>query len=544
MKHKVIALTAALSMLGGAVTAFPAMAAGTADLILNGNMELHEDLWGDPAKPRILYWNQSGDDQNRTYYDGSADGADIGDNASGILKCTERWNDASAPRFFLEDNGKELEENVEYTATAKVYSEVAARIKIAVAAKINCSGMDQEGNPHRWGHPDQVYGENTITTKGGQWETITLKFTPETVYSSDNLPIYEGETLTFGGTFLSVQTLDPESGDFDFKEDFYVDDVSLTYESQTTESYVAKVGDTEYTSLDDAIDNANSQEITLLKDATLEKAREWTTATIDGDGHTITVATPKGAVGSAIFGTLTLSNAKLTGSTNQNIANDAYLTNVTVDDLNYDCLALFNFTAVGCNLEHNGGVYLFAGNSDNGKLSMTDTTITVKSLGSTSLLFRVPANDMPTLNNVTINGLTDTDTTIAVVNDNTSIDGITVNGLADTQELKIVGDNLVIADKAMPALFTATVENAEVKHGTGDHENTVATGFQATIKNTGDTEGSFNTVNWNVTFNNETKTTGDQTIAKVVLEPGADATIALIIDNLDGASATADVSVK
>ena len=328
MKHKVIALTAALSMLGGAVTAFPAMAAGTADLILNGNMELHEDLWGDPANPRISYWNQSGSDQNRTYYDGSADGADIGGNKSGILKCTDRWNDASAPRFFLENNNKKLEENVEYTATAKVYSEEPARIKIAVAAKINCNGMDQEGHAHYWGHPDQVYGENTITTKGGQWETITLKFTPETVYSSDKLPTYEGETLTFDGTFLSVQTLDPESGDFDFKKDFYVDDVSLT------------------------------------------------------------------------------------------------------------------------------------------------------------------------------------------------------------------------ADKAMPALFTATVKNAEVKHGTGDHENTVATGFQATIKNTGDTEGSFNTVNWNVTFNNETKTTGDRTITKVTLPKDADVTIALIIDGLNGADATAEVSVK
>lgn len=542
MKHKVIALTAALSMLGGAVTAFPAMAAGTADLILNGNMEQYEYLGGDPAKPRISHWNQSGDDQNRTYYNGSAEGVAIGDNASGILKCTNRWNEASAPRFFLEDNNKKLEENVEYTATAKVYSEEPARIKIAVAAKINCDGMGQEGHAHRWEHPDQVYSENTIPTTGGKWETITLKFTPETVYSSDNLPIYEGENLTFGGTFLSVQTLDPESGDF--TEDFYVDDVSLTYESQTTESYVARVGDTEYTSLDDAIDKANSQEITLLKDATLKKAREWTTATIDGDGHTITVATPNGAVGSAIFGTLTLSNAKLTGSTNQNIANDASLTNVTVDDLNYDCLALFNFTAAGCKLEHNGGVFLFAGNSVDGQLSMTDTTITVKSLGSTSLLFRVPANDTPILSNVTINGLTDTDTKIAVVNDNTSIDGIKVNGLKDTQELKIVDGNLVIADKAMPASFTVMVGNAEVKNGTGDLENTVATGFQATIKNIGDIEGSFNTVNWNVTFNGETKTTGDQTITKVTLPKNAEATIALIIDGLDGADAKAKVSVE
>lgn len=362
------------------------------------------------------------------------------------------------------------------------------------------------------------------------WKTIT-----GTLELKDD---YTENTLTVGIWFQTA------AGSWT-KDDFSLDNVNITYDDGTPATDpVAKVGDTKYTSLDDAIDNANYQEITLLDDATLEKARKWATATIDGDGHTITVATPKGTVGSAIFNTLTLSNATLTGSTNQNIANDAYLTDVTVDDLNYDCLALNNFTATDCNLEHNGGVYLFAGNIDDGKLSMTDTTITVNSLGSTSLLFRVPANDTPKLSNVTINGLTDTGTTIAVVNNNTSIDGINVNGLADTQELKIVGGNLVIANKAMPASFTAMVEKAEVKNGTGDLANTVATGFQATIKNTGDTEGSFNTVNWKVTFNNETKTTGDKAITKVTLPKDADITIALIIDGLDGADATAEVSVK
>lgn len=369
----------------------------------------------------------------------------------------------------------------------------------------------------------------TISNEDG-WKTITgtLKFNDD----------YTENTLTVGIWFQTA------AGSWT-KDDFSLDNVNITYDDGTPATDpVAKVGDKEYTSLDDAIDNANYETITLLDDATLEKARKWATATIDGDGHTITVATPKGTVGSAIFNTLTLSNATLTGSTNQNIANDAYLTDVTVDDLNYDCLALNNFTATDCNLEHNGGVYLFAGNIDDGKLSMTDTTITVNSLGWTKLLFKVPNNDKPTLSNVTINGLTATGTTIAGVNNNTSIDGIKVNGLADTQELKIVDGNLVIADKAMPASFTAMVGKAEVKNGTGDLANTVATGFQATIKNTDDTEGSFNTVNWNVTFNNETKTTGDRTITKVTLPKDADVTIALIIDGLNGADATAEVSVK
>ena len=368
------------------------------------------------------------------------------------------------------------------------------------------------------------------------WKTIT-----GTLELKDD---YTENTLTVGIWFQTA------AGSWT-NGDFSLDNVKITYDDGTpTGNAVAKVGDKEYTSLDDAIDNANYETITLLDNATLEKGRKWATATtIDGAGHTITVATPKGADESAIFDTLTLSNAKLTGTTNQNIANNAYLTNVTVDDLNYDCLALNNFTAKGCNLEHNGGVYLFAGNVADGKLIMADTTITVNSLGWTSLLFRVPANDTPVFNNVTIKGLTTTTgTKFAEVNGtgsgSVSIEGITIDGLAGTQELKVENGKLVIADKATPASFTATVENAEVKHGTGDLANTVATGFQATIKNIGSTEGSFNTVNWNVTFNNETKTTGDKAITKVTLPKDADITIALIIDGLDGADATAEVSVK
>ena len=368
------------------------------------------------------------------------------------------------------------------------------------------------------------------------WKTIT-----GTLELKDD---YTENTLTVGIWFQTA------AGSWT-NGDFSLDNVKITYDDGTpTGNAVAKVGDKEYTSLDDAIDNANYETITLLDNATLEKGRKWATATtIDGAGHTITVATPKGADESAIFDTLTLSNAKLTGTTNQNIANNAYLTNVTVDDLNYDCLALNNFTAKGCNLEHNGGVYLFAGNVADGKLIMADTTITVNSLGWTSLLFRVPANDTPVFNNVTIKGLTTTTgTKFAEVNGtgsgSVSIEGITIDGLAGTQELKVENGKLVIADKATPASFTATVENAEVKHGTGDLENTVATGFQATIKNTGDTAGSFDTVNWNVTFNDETKTTGNQTIPKVTLSKDAEATIALIIDGLDGADAMAKVSVE
>lgn len=108
---------------------------------------------------------------------------------------------------------------------------------------------------------------------------------------------------------------------------YSLDDVIITYDDGTpTVGAVAKVGDKEYTSLDDAIDNANGETITLLDNASLKKVRVNNTATIDGAGHTINIATPNGTGGTAIFSNLTLSNAILTGSTNQNIAINADLT--------------------------------------------------------------------------------------------------------------------------------------------------------------------------------------------------------------------------
>lgn len=252
---------------------------------------------------------------------------------------------------------------------------------------------------------------------------------------------------------------------------------------------------------------------------------------------------PDGEKYSSIFSDLTLSNATLTGNTNQNIASNANMTNVTVDDLSYDCLVLNNFTATDCNLEHNGDVYVFAGNNADGKLSMTDTTITINGLGYTNLVFRVPTNDTPTLSNVTIKGLTTTGTTIAEVNGNTSIEGIKVDGLANTQELKIDGNKLVIADRATPASYTTKVGAAEVRKGTGDYADTVATGFQATVTNTGG-KGSFNTVQWDVTSNGVEKTTGEQTMkTTVTLKTNAQATISLIVNGLEDADAKAEVQI-
>lgn len=509
MKHKVIALTAALSMLGGSIAALPAMAAEQMLFADDFNSYTVGEYGEHEGNMSWYYWD------NGAYKQKVISSYDEEENNHYIT-----LKDRSKAYIGLNTGNITFEKGVTYSISFDAKSETSQTFS-----------LDPTGN--------MTYTLNnpTISSEDG-WKTIT-----GTLSLNDD---YEQDTLTVGIWFQTA------AGSWT-NGDFSLDNVKITYDDGTPATDpVAKVGDTEYTSLDDAIDNANYETITLLGNATLEKAREWNTATtIDGAGHTITVATPNGTDGSAIFDTLTLSNATLTGSTNQNIANNAYLTNVTVDDLTYDCLALNNFTAAGCNLEHNNGVYLFAGNVVDGKLSMTNTTITVIQLGWTNLLFRVPANDTPTFSNVTIKGLTATGTKIAEVNEtegpgsgSVSKEGITVEGLADTQELKVVdGKQLVIADKPAPASYTAEVGDAEVQHGTGDYANTVATGFRATVTNNGGTEGTFNTVKWDVTFDGKTKTTGDQTITNVTLDPNAKATISLVVDNLNGEGATATVEI-
>lgn len=86
--------------------------------------------------------------------------------------------------------------------------------------------------------------------------------------------------------------------------------------------------------------------------------------------------------------------------------------------------------------------------------------------------------------------------------------------------------------------------NVETKTGTGKHSDETATGFLATIKNTGEETGSFNTVNWTVKSNGETGKTGDKSITTVTLTENGTAQIALIVTGLDDAGATATVMVK
>ena len=554
MKHKVIALTAALSMLGGTVAALPAMAAE--------QTLLNEDFNSGTIGSSFGGWLIWGEDST-LLVEGNEDNKYL------TATRSEAW--LGAGHNITVQTGKT------YNVSLKIKSETEQIFSVS---------LDAITVDNQKVHPEVVMETNdrTVGSNDG-WKTIT---------GTLNIPqaLVNPESNTEYSVNMWIQT---NYGDYSTGR-YSIDDVTITYDDSTpTSGAVAKVGDTEYTSLDAAIDAANGKTITLLDNAALSKERKNATAVIEGNDHTITVMT-NGENFSSIFSNLTLSNAKLTGNTNQNIANEAKLTNVTVSNLSYDCFALNNLTATNCTLAHGGSVHLYAGNQgaktlqlENTKITndkadgvcvyvrnvnatMKNTTITntakntenvvvggydgttgsLTLSGNTAIdLIKINSTGSLTLasdftGSTKITGIsTDNGTTVATVADGASTAGITVDGLADTQELKVDGDKLVIAKKTTPASYTTKVGKAEVQHGTGEFVNTVATGFQATVTNTGDTTGSFNTVKWNVTLGDDTKTTGYQKMkTTVTLDPGTDAEIFLVVDNLDGEGATATVEIK
>lgn len=289
----------------------------------------------------------------------------------------------------------------------------------------------------------------------------------------------------------------------DNKCDYYLDNVKV-YELIEDDSAVAKVGEQEYDTLDAAINNANGEQITLLKNAELNAERSNATANIDGQGHTITVNVQNTQTQQSIFSNLTLSNATLTGSTNSNIAINATMTCVTVSNLSYDCLALNGLTAEGCTFYHNGGVYSYAGNAGTNSLKIKDTTISNLSISWTDISVRVE-NVSGTIENSKITGAageqydvsissgasltvkgnseigrmnkiegalltfasdfsgsvniygvsTDNGTVIATAETGADCSKVTVNGMnTETQELKVVNNELVIAEKAAQSVVT------------------------------------------------------------------------------------------
>ena len=322
-------------------------------------------------------------------------------------------------------------------------------------------------------------------------------------------------TEHINGTFI------PEN-----KCDYYLDNVKV-YELIEDDSAVAKVGEQEYDTLDAAINNANGEQITLLKNAELNAERSNATADIDGQGHTITVNVKNTELYQSIFSNLTLSNATLTGSTNSNIAINAAMTDVKVSNLSYDCLALNVLTAEGCTFYHSGGTYSYAGNPGTNSLNIKDTTISNLSMSWTDISVRVE-NVNGTIENSKITGAaegefdvsissrasltvkgnseigrmnkiegasltfasdfigsvniygvsTENGTVIAKAETGADCSKITVNGMnTETQELKVVNNELVIAEKAAQSVVTdPKVVDEDCKVFTGDNdENDKAT---------------------------------------------------------------------
>lgn len=318
----------------------------------------------------------------------------------------------------------------------------------------------------------------------------------------------------------------------DNKCDYYLDNVQV-YELEGENGAVAKIGNKEYDTLDEAIDNANGEQIVLLKNAEMKAARSNATANIDGQGHTITVNVQNTEQYQSIFSNLTLSNATLTGSTNSNIAINATMTGVTVSDLSYDCLALNVLTAEGCTFYHNGGVYSYAGNEGTNLLNIKDTTISNLSISWTGISVRVGyvngtienskitgaaegefdvsissgasltvkgnseigkmnkmegasltfASDF--IGSVNIDGVnTENGTVIATAETGADCSKVTVDGMnTETQELKVVNNELVIAEKAAQPVVTAAKvkdEGCVVFKGDND-ENDKATLSRFTV---------------------------------------------------------------
>lgn len=301
---------------------------------------------------------------------------------------------------------------------------------------------------------------------------------------------------------------------------YYIDNVQI-YELTEDDGPVAKIGENEFDTLDDAIDNSNGEQIVLLKNAEMKAERSNATANIDGQGHTITVNVQNTEQYQSIFSNLTLSNATLTGSTNSNIAINATMTGVTVSNLSYDCLALNVLTAERCTFYHNGGVYSYAGNEGTNSLNIKDTTISNLSISWTDISVRVE-NVNGTIENSKITGAaegqydvsissgasltvkgkseigrmdkkegasltfasdfsgsvniygvsTDNGTVIATAGTGADCSKVTVDGMnTETQELKVVNNELVIAEKAaQPVVTDPKVEDEGCEVFTGDND--------------------------------------------------------------------------
>lgn len=577
MKHKVIALTAALSMLGGSIAALPAMAAG--NIVDNGTFDSNKDGWSGYESSEWV-----------NEYEGR----------SGVVKVSSRTENGtrSVEQSILGEI--DLVPGTEYIVTADIYYVDGSDATNASYNVWLLTSWDAETSNQLAG------GWANASVTPNTWTSISTTVT----MTNDADALKKGETTAR----LVIES------SAEYRNEYYIDNITLTkVEKDPSDTNVAEVDGVQYTSLDEALSTAlagdtNSATVKLLANAELTTTYPEKTVTIESDNnYTVNVNTTNACT----FQNLTLNNVTLTGSSGGKLlANyNLTLTNATISDFeNFDCLCLGDFTVTnskitgasdcvtcipnnwgkvsvnGLTIENTSNTYwstLFRVNEpgenvlhtitgltvtdadddydlsieqentkltikdsklgaiqNNGKLTLSgETSISSVNMNTETNAVLTLASDFT--GSAKITGIsTDNGTTVATVDNGANTAGITVDGLANTQELKVDGNKLVIADKPAPASYTTEVGAAEVRKGTGGYADTVATGFQATVTNNGGTQGTFNTVKWDVTLGDETKTTGDQPITNVTLDPNAKATIFLVVNNLGDENATATVEIK
>ena len=619
MKHKVIALTAALSMLGGSIAALPAMAAG--NIVDNGAFDSNADSWESTGSNALSWVGTHADKQGVANI--AANASDASGDAHGIMQ---------------DLLSKGIEPDSTYTFEADIYTLDTTN----ETATFNIYFLTSWTPPDCYGQPtaSNIVAGGGMQLKPNQWNHV--EYTLETpAEDSDLWKKVKGE-YSYSSSETKTETpaaklnLTIES-DWGTNAEFYIDNITLTKVGDEPggdpgDTDVAEVNGEKYTSLDDAIANATSgATVTVLKDTELSSVVTNPIKLKGADGilPTVTIKAATGDTTALFAGDTTLENIVLTGgeasatsetpkyerlvswggsltinsSTIKNLAfnqesygtfnfnnvtfsgiykegwflstsGDSTLSNVTAtgNDFKYSYTG-FIATTVGattfenCIIKDNNGCRaIWTGDNTSSNTILNGgnelAPVTIGKVGTLTINEETPMSELQiddpaiyslvlgadfggTLNIPLTEETAVANKTVANVVSGANTDGITVTGM-DTENtvLKVVGGKLVIAEKAAPAEFTATVRTAEVQHGTGKFEDTVATGFQATVTNNGGTKGTFNTVKWNVTLGDETKTTGDQPITNVTLDPNAKATIFLVVNNLGDENATATVEIK
>ena len=490
MKHKVIALTAALSMLGGSIAALPAMAAG--NIVDNGAFDSNKEGWSGYESSEWV-----------NEYEGK----------SGVVKVPSRTENGtrSVEQSILGEI--DLVPGTEYIVTADIYyvdDHDAANAFYNVWLLTSWDAATSNQLAGRW--------DNASVTPN-TWTSIST-----TVTMTDNVDVLKKGEKT---ALLVIESSEK------YCNEYYIDNITLTkVEKDPSDTNVAEVDGVQYTSLDEALSTAlagetNSATVKLLANAELTTTYPEKTVTIESDNnYTVNVNTTNACV----FQNLTLNNVTLTGSSGEKLlANyNLTLTNATISDFkNFDCLCLGDFTVTNSKITGASDCVTCIPNNW-GKISVNGLTIENTSNTNWNTLFKVNdpgENVLHTITGLTVTGAdddydlfigqentkltikdsnlgaiqnngkltlsgetsissvkmdtatnavltlasdftgsakitgisTETGTTVATVDNGANTAGITVDGMADTQELKVVDGKLVIAEKTARFSFSSLI---------------------------------------------------------------------------------------